>query len=61
MFNLNPSTRITIYLTIAVTVPVLVILGHLSTELAKEVLAISASALTIAGSALAIKNVPKQD
>jgi len=61
MFNFDPNTRIVIYLTIAITVPVLVFLGHLSPEVAKEVLSLTASILTVAGSALAIKNVPKDD
>lgn len=61
MFNFDPKTRITIYLTIAFTVPALVILGHLSAEVAKEVLSFAAATLTVAGSALAIKNVPKKD
>lgn len=61
MFNFDPNTRITIYLTIAFTVPSLVILGHLSVDVAKEVLSFAAAILTVAGSALAIKNVPKND
>ena len=61
MLNFDRNTRITIYLTIAFTVPVLVFLGHLSLDIAKEVLSFAAAVLTVAGSALAIKNVPKSD
>lgn len=61
MFNFAPKTRKLIYAVIAALVPVLVTFGYLSPEIAKEILSITAAFLTIAGSALAIKNVPEQD
>lgn len=60
MFNFAPKTRKLIYAVIAALVPVLVAFGYVSPDLAKEILSITAALLTIAGSALAIKNVPEQ-
>lgn len=58
MFDFKPATRKWIYGIIAALVPLFVTLGFLTPEIAKELLAVAAAVLTIAGSALAIKNVP---
>jgi hypothetical protein len=59
--NFEPQTRKWIYGIIAAIVPLFVTLGYLTPEIARELLAIAAALLTVAGSALAIKNVPTVD
>lgn len=61
MFDFKPKTRKAIYGVIAALVPLFVTLGYITPEIAKELLAVAAALLTVAGSALAIKNVPNQD
>lgn len=56
--NFEPQTRKWIYGIIAAIVPLFVTLGYVSPEIARELLAVAAALLTVAGSALAIKNVP---
>jgi hypothetical protein len=58
MLNLKPETRKWIYGVIAAIVPLLVIVGILSEELASPILNVVSAILTIGGSALAISNVP---
>jgi len=59
--NFKPATRKWIYGIIAALVPLFVTLGYLSPDIARELLAVAAAVLTVAGSALAIKNVPQSD
>ena len=56
--NLKPETRKWIYGVIAATVPLLVTLGSLTDEVARQILNILAATLAIGGSSLAIANVP---
>ena len=60
MFNYKPETRKWIYGVIASVVPLLVVLGLLSENLAFPILDVIAALLTVGGSALAIKNVPNK-
>jgi hypothetical protein len=59
MFNYSPETRKWIYGIIASVVPLLVVLGLLNEELALPILDVVAAILTVGGSVLAIKHVPK--
>jgi hypothetical protein len=61
MLNLKPHTRKWIYGIVAAIVPVLVILGILSEELASPLLNVFAAILTVGGSALAMSNVPTDE
>lgn len=61
MFDFKPETRKWIYGIIAAIVPLFVTLGYLTPEIARELLAVAAALLTVAGSALAIKNVPTDE
>jgi hypothetical protein len=61
IFDLPPQTRKLIYGVIAAVVPLLVAFGTIAEPLAQQILAVAAAILTISGSALAIKNVPKDD
>jgi hypothetical protein len=61
IFDLPPQTRKWIYGIIAALVPLLVTIGSLSEPLAGQILGVAAAVLTVGGSALAIKNVPKDD
>jgi len=61
IFDLPPQTRKWIYGIIAALVPLLVTLGTLSEPLAGQIMGVVAAVLTVGGSALAIKNVPKDD
>lgn len=61
MFEFKPETRKWIYGIIAALVPLFVTLGFLTPELATELLSVAAAILTVAGSALAIKNVPDKE
>lgn len=56
--NLKPETRKWIYGVIAATVPLLVTLGSLTDEVARQLLNILAATLAVGGSSLAIANVP---
>ena len=56
--NLKPETRKWIYGVIAATVPLLVTLGSLTDEVARQILNILAATLAVGGSSLAIANVP---
>ncbi len=58
MFNYSPETRKAIYGVIASVVPLLVVLGLISEDLALPILDVVAALLTVGGSVLAIKNVP---
>lgn len=57
--NLKPETRKWIYGVIAATVPLLVTLGSLTDEVARQILNILAATLAVGGSSLAIANVPQ--
>jgi hypothetical protein len=61
IFDLPPQTRKLIYGVIAAVVPLLVAFGTIAEPLAGQILAVAAAILTVSGSALAIKNVPKDD
>ena len=61
MLNPTPATRKWIYGLIAAIVPLLVVLGILSEELASPILNVFAALLTIGGSALAMRNVPTDE
>jgi hypothetical protein len=61
IFDLPPQTRKLIYGVIAAVVPLLVAFGTIAEPLAGQILAVAAAILTVGGSALAIKNVPKDD
>lgn len=59
MTNIDPEIRRWIYGVIAAVVPLLVMVGTLTDEVAQQVMNIAAAVLTVGGSALAISNVPK--
>lgn len=59
MTQIDPEVRRWIYGVIAATVPLLVMIGSLTDEVAQQVLSIAAAVLAVGGSALAISNVPK--
>lgn len=61
MLELKPAIRKWIYAIIAATVPLLISLGSLSTEMGAQLLNVAAAVLAIGGSALAISNVPPTD
>jgi hypothetical protein len=61
IFDLPPQTRKLIYGVIAAVVPLLVAFGTIAEPRAGQILAVAAAILTVGGSALAIKNVPKDD
>jgi len=61
MFDFKPETRKLIYGVIAAVVPLLVAFGAITNEVGQTVLNVTAALLTVAGSALAIKNVPAED
>lgn len=58
MTSINPEIRRLIYGIIAAVVPLLVMLGTLTDEVAQHIMNIAAAVLAIGGSALAISNVP---
>lgn len=58
MTSINPEIRRLIYGIIAAVVPLLVMLGTLTDEVAQQIMNIAAAVLAIGGSALAISNVP---
>ena len=61
MFDFKPETRKLIYGVIAALVPLLVALGTITNDIGQTVLDVTAALLTVAGSVLAIKNVPSKD
>ena len=61
MLNTTPQARKWIYGVIAAIVPLLVVVGILSEELASPLLNVFAAILTVGGSALAISNVPSNE
>jgi hypothetical protein len=58
MLELKPAVRRWIYAIIAATVPLLISLGTLTTEMGGQILNVAAAVLSIGGSVLAISNVP---
>jgi hypothetical protein len=58
MLEMKPAVRKWIYAIIAATVPLLISLGSLTTEMGAQLLNVAAAVLAIGGSALAISNVP---
>jgi hypothetical protein len=58
MLEMKPAVRKWIYAIIAATVPLLISLGSLTTEMGAQILNVAAAVLAIGGSALAISNVP---
>jgi len=58
MTQIDPEVRRWIYGVIAATVPLLVMVGSLTDEVAQQVMNITAAILAVGGSALAISNVP---
>jgi hypothetical protein len=61
MLEMKPAVRKWIYAIIAATVPLLISLGSITSELGTQVLNVAAAVLAIGGSALAISNVPPTD
>jgi hypothetical protein len=61
MLNLKPHVRKWIYGIIAATVPLLISLGTITTELGAQILNVAAALLAIGGSALAITYVPDEE
>ena len=61
MLDLKPHTRKWIYGIIAATVPLLISLGTITTELGAQILNVAAALLAIGGSALAITYVPDEE
>jgi hypothetical protein len=61
MLDLKPAVRKWIYGIVAATVPLLIALGSISSELGAQILNVAAAVLAIGGSALAISNVPDED
>jgi len=55
--NLTPEVRKSIYGLVAAAVPVLVIIGAISDDVAQQVLTLAAAALAVGGSSLAYANV----
>jgi hypothetical protein len=61
MFDLKPPVRKWIYGIVAATVPLLISLGTITTELGAQILNVAAAFLAIGGSALAITYVPDEE
>jgi hypothetical protein len=61
MFDLKPPVRKWIYGIVAATVPLLISLGTITTELGAQILNVAAALLAIGGSALAITYVPDEE
>jgi hypothetical protein len=61
MLNLKPHVRKWIYGIVAATVPLLISLGTITTELGAQILNVAAALLAIGGSALAITYVPEEE
>jgi hypothetical protein len=61
MLKLEPAVRKWIYAIIAATVPLLISLGSITSDLGTQILNVAAAVLSVGGSALAISNVPDED
>jgi hypothetical protein len=61
MLELKPAVRKWIYGIIATTVPLLISLGSLTSDLGTQILNVAAAVLSVGGSVLAISNVPPID
>jgi hypothetical protein len=61
MLELKPAVRKWIYAIIAATVPLLISLGSITSDLGTQILNVAAAVLAVGGSALAISNVPDED
>jgi hypothetical protein len=61
MFELTPPVRKWIYGIIAASVPLLISIGSISTELGAQILNVAAAVLAIGGSVLAISHVPDEE
>jgi hypothetical protein len=61
MLDLKPHVRKWIYGIVAATVPLLISLGTITTELGAQILNVAAALLAIGGSALAITYVPDEE
>jgi hypothetical protein len=61
MLNLKPAVRKWIYGIIAASVPLLISLGTISSELGAQILNVAAAVLAIGGSVLAISHVPDEE
>jgi hypothetical protein len=61
MLNLKPAVRKWIYGIIAATVPLLISIGSISSELGAQILNVAAAVLAIGGSVLAISHVPDEE
>jgi hypothetical protein len=61
LLNLKPAVRKWIYGIIAATVPLLISLGSITSDLGTQILNVTAAVLAVGGSALAISNVPDED
>ena len=61
MLELKPAVRKWIYGIIAATVPLLISLGSITSDLGTQILNVAAAVLAVGGSALAISNVPNED
>jgi hypothetical protein len=61
MLELKPAVRKWIYGIIAATVPLLISLGSITSDLGTQILNVAAAVLAVGGSALAISNVPDED
>lgn len=61
MLELKPAVRKWIYGIIAATVPLLIAVGSITSDLGAQILNVAAAVLAVGGSALAISNVPDQD
>jgi hypothetical protein len=61
MLDLKPAVRKWIYGIIAATVPLLISIGSISSELGAQILNVAAAVLAIGGSVLAITHVPDED
>jgi hypothetical protein len=61
MFELTPPVRKWIYGIIAASVPLLISIGTISSELGAQILNVAAAVLAIGGSVLAISHVPDEE
>jgi hypothetical protein len=61
LLSLKPAVRKWIYGIIAATVPLLISLGSITSDLGTQILNVTAAVLAVGGSALAISNVPDED
>jgi len=61
MYIAKPETRKWIYSIIAATVPMLVLLGYVTNDVASGIMNIVAAVLAMGGSSLAYANVPSAE